>query len=525
MKEGAAAVSVTDMPVTATEYTAPPGDPSFAIVAACARSDIAGALALFEAAGAELFAFAHGYDGLARILDAMPDGQWRHSEALLGALVFHLVKQGRAARAQAHLDDPDLTFERTARFTNFELLVAIHLGLPITPAQLDRWAKAEHRLPLANPLLEGLYFNAMLVILVRLGRITEARAMGRRAIESYRFADHLYLEHFIHLHLADLAILEGHLRDGRRTLATAKRCLAASGRVYGNEAAVIEILDLALDYETGHWEHIPARSADLRAALVSGDSWAEIFAQLGRIAVMSLYYTSGRAAALGELELFHADYTRRHGHVSPALSLVAAQIERLDWRLGGDDAASATHRDDPPTSPVAAVMSADIAAVTDTEETQRPGLAGPRADVQVALVAAARSQGATRRRHVERALRLAVTEGIAAPFVEHRDALAGLGGRLSTARFARGHVQLARIARHVVRIVDQSYWISPRLQAMGISHRQFRVVTALQSGATNKQIARSLGVSEAGVKYHLAKIYRLTGVKRRGELIEENQII
>lgn len=54
----------------------------------------------------------------------------------------------------------------------------------------------------------------------------------------------------------------------------------------------------------------------------------------------------------------------------------------------------------------------------------------------------------------------------------------------------------------------------PRLTA-----RQGEVLDALATGAANKEIARKLSLTEGTVKIHLAAIYRVIGVKSRGEAI------
>ena len=267
----------------------------YKIIAAYSSGELEKGDSLFESAGGELFAFRHGYDKLGRILSAMPQDHWKHSEIALCALVLYLAKYGKAARAQAHMLDHSLSFEKTVRFTISQLLVAIHLGDSIRDVDIERWILLERRLPICEPLTEGLYYNAMLVVLVRTGRLHDARSFGLRSISAYQTAKHTYLEHFIHLHLADLSIMEGHLRRGRRSLATARARLVSWGECYGNEAAIAEIIELALDYETGKFVHISAQSERLRRSLVKGDSWVEIFNQLGRISVMSLYFTAGRA--------------------------------------------------------------------------------------------------------------------------------------------------------------------------------------------------------------------------------------
>lgn len=501
--------------------TKPRTDPcTYAIVQAFEAGEHRAAIAKFSAAGGDLYALYHGYDALGRVLAAMPEGLWRSNEILMGAYTLHLAKHGRAGRAQAHLTDPACTFARTYRFDIYELRLAIHLGDPITDAQLDKWIATERHLPLDEPLQEGLYYNAIMVFLVRHGRLPEARTMGQRAIAAYRSARHTYLEHFIHLHLTDLAIMEGRLRDARRHLGTGAKRLEQSGRTYGNEQEIIEILQLAINFENGIFNHIPAEAPRLRNSLVKSDSWVELFEQLARIAVKSTYFASGRGAALAVLEDFRAGYAERHGGSSEVLAVLEATIARMDGRLGEVGLLTSELGLDRLQSPIARVLLGELQPLASASTSEPPAETGPRGVIVTALRAAAREKGNQRRRLVEQAFWLAARESHSAPFIEHRDVLSGIGTRLSSGRFARGNVQLARMARHVVQTIRRSYWVPPTLHALGVTHRQYNIVSALQSGATNKEIARTLALSEATVKYHLAGLYQRIGVSRRGELLE-----
>jgi len=95
----------------------------------------------------------------------------------------------------------------------------------------------------------------------------------------------------------------------------------------------------------------------------------------------------------------------------------------------------------------------------------------------------------------------------------------GIRTRLPTRQSIRNNKNLLRMTNRVLRLVNESYVLPARLRDLGFNRRQYRVAAALQSGATNKQVARQLGTTEATVKYHLTSLYRLAGVKRRSELV------
>ncbi|HCQ64989.1 MAG TPA: hypothetical protein DIU07_07390, partial [Rhodobacteraceae bacterium] len=205
---------------------------------------------------------------------------WRGDEAVLGELMLHLVKQGQAARAKSYLRAADVRFRKTDLFDFLELLLALPMGEPVSDRNVTAWRRLERSLPVAEPLLLGLDYNAMMAMSVRLGHFIEARVAGQQAISCCREDGHVYLEHFIHILLADLDVIEGRLHR-------AERGLAQAGVSYSNEDALIEVIRSAIAYERGDLEHIRREADGLRTSQLGGDSWSELFFQLARIAVLS----------------------------------------------------------------------------------------------------------------------------------------------------------------------------------------------------------------------------------------------
>jgi two-component system, NarL family, nitrate/nitrite response regulator NarL len=62
------------------------------------------------------------------------------------------------------------------------------------------------------------------------------------------------------------------------------------------------------------------------------------------------------------------------------------------------------------------------------------------------------------------------------------------------------------------------------LSSVGLTKRERAVATLVSDGLSNKMIARKLGVAEGTVKVHVVNIFRKVGVRRRVELIlEQNE--
>ena len=57
-------------------------------------------------------------------------------------------------------------------------------------------------------------------------------------------------------------------------------------------------------------------------------------------------------------------------------------------------------------------------------------------------------------------------------------------------------------------------------EGVSLSPRQLQVLLEVDNGASNKHIARDLGVTEHTVKFHLSKIYRKLSARRRTEALK-----
>jgi len=59
------------------------------------------------------------------------------------------------------------------------------------------------------------------------------------------------------------------------------------------------------------------------------------------------------------------------------------------------------------------------------------------------------------------------------------------------------------------------------IRSLGLSRRECEILALLASGQSNKELARSLGISPNTVKTHVAKIYDKLEVDRRVQAIEK----
>ncbi len=494
------------------------------------------AVALIDTNGGPYFGFIHGYEALNALVAAAPEHALYEQQTLLSCHCFALVKAGRARRANAILQDKSSSFNSAFVREMIELAVFIHTGEPVTEQQLTRWRQMEGLLPVGDPLQDGLYYNCMVIILVRLNLLKQARNVALRSIESYRQARNPSLEFYIHLHLSHISLLEGRLHNARRELRMAEALVQEDEVAHATSATFLEIIESAIAWETGQYVPEVSRLVTLRQALVNGDSWAEIFNEVCRTGALSIYFTAGLQPALAFLSQCQIDFNRRHGEFSEALDIIAAAVELLDGRT--EHALRYVANAPANQSLVGATGSIVLAGMLgklDNDVTAMPPApemaAAPRFAVVGELIRASEAKEerdkARQRRHVQNAMRLAVHEGLIGPFLEHREAVVGVSSYLATGKFARGHIQLGRMAKRIHNIVRSSYLAPTPLSDRGVTAQQLRVLSALRDGASNKQIARKLGLSEAAIKYHIGRLLTQFQADKRGQLIEitENNTI
>lgn len=484
------------------------------------------AVELIEAHGGPFFGFIHGYESLNFLVASTSESALFGDEVLLSCYCFALVKAGRARRATAILEDKRDSFQSPFLWDLMELAVFIHTSDPVTNAQFSRWKKLEGRLPVGDPLYDGLYCNCMAIVLVRLNRLKQARSVALRSLEDFRQARQPGLEFFIYVHLAHIAILEGDIRNARRESRMARAFIRKDDAFHVSGTTFADILDCAIAWETG--APTPDRSGfvALRTRLLTGDSWAEIFVELCRIAALSIYFSDGLAAALGYLDESQIDFHRRHGTFSPGLDVIGASIELLDGRPEHAQRFLMAPPDENTLGATGTMILNGIQGKLDPEPVHAsPSNATTRLSITEELIKARQAKEerdkVRQRRHVQNAMRLAVDDGLVGLFLEFREVVLGVSADLATGKFARGHIQLARMARRIHNLVRDSYSMPAQLTERGITAQQLRVLSALRDGASNKQIARKLGLSEAAIKYHMGSLFNVFEVAKRGQLIEK----
>ena len=478
--------------------------------------------------GGVFYAFQNGYERLRSIIDVLPHEALYKYEAFLGSYCEYQAKHGLARRAKMLTKSHRIQFEKSYRFSLVELLIGIRLGDPLPETQVNEWSELELQMPFSHELSEGIYYNCMMIVFVRLNRIEYAHRFGMRALEIFKRLDNPYLQFYIYQHLSDLSVTEGNLTLARRYSTAAERFLKASGMSFGAEWELIEIVRLSIAFETGNFENIPKRAAEIRQNLISVEINTEIFLQICRIGSMSSYFLNGRKAAIEFLNDCQTDYHICHGDYSINLEVILSNINLLDGQVDqaralldkvgghGDYSSIGTSIIETLRGKLDPLLALDSISRADSNLRREVV-----SELIKASIAKSQRQTTALRRHVERAMRLAVREGLVEVFLEHREVVSRVSAKLAKGSFARGHRKLAKFSKQVDKHVRQSFRIPPILSDLNVTRQQLRVLNELASGATNKEIAQTLGLSEAAIKYHVSNLLKGFEISNRGELVEK----
>lgn len=98
--------------------------------------------------------------------------------------------------------------------------------------------------------------------------------------------------------------------------------------------------------------------------------------------------------------------------------------------------------------------------------------------------------------------------------------LATRARRLGVMAYVPKSLEPAEIARVVERVLTGEYWFPvDGAQETVLTPRQTRILTCVAQGQPNKDIARSLGVSERTIKYHLEEAYLRLAVANRAQAV------
>lgn len=419
-----------------------------------------------------------------------------------------------------------------------ELIFLIYIDGPIEDCE-RRIAEILARAS-AYPLLWAWCENAMIVVHQQRGDLAAARQSVIRAREIYETGGMLgFAEAHLHTHDMLIMLAAGQLRQAGELATAMQRDQRTRRNAEPVVATMTQITLAVIEHERNYRE----RAGDtIRLALEQfgeGEAWFEQYAIAYPVIADVIARRHGRDAAIRMIETADARLKARGMACCAGLLHALASLHRA----GGMSAEAATallrdpalqrsaaregagiswrERDMARRALVAAALraAAPEAACGHARAMIDEGQQGDRIGtlikglVLLARASEAAGDGAEADRAIAEAVRIACTESVTAAFVEEGAAIRPLLLR------ARALMQAAIDQKHAEAILHtldaHPQFRSPDM----LSDREAEIVAHLADGASNKLIARRLGLTDNTVKFHLKKAYAKLGVSSRKEAV------
>ncbi|MCB2127705.1 MAG: helix-turn-helix domain-containing protein [Rhodobacteraceae bacterium] len=513
-----------------------------------AAGDHPAAMALFEREGGPYFIHIHGAEAFDLVLSGFAAPPTVSHPAYIAArciqaakvgetqAALHLLQQefGPAIHQKAVIFDVTSPLPMIIRLVRF--LLFIYEGTPLSEDDIAAAASIGAALPIDAHILRGSYQNVVLEWLTRTRRFAQARQTAVRAIHHYRKADIPLLEFYISLHISFNELMSGTAVAARKAVEDASAARARSGIDSPSDARILNLLFAIIEHEGGQSRRLLNFLDRDLDAFATGEIWPSLADVLLEHGAAVIAARDGLAAARGFLDRMRfmfagSDEFSRWVTIREITLLQAAgRWQEAAEKLEAAGAVAAQQApalaEDPGRFEISLAISqlrhgayhqprmGDLAAIPAALESNPFLTHHERQGLGIVSAWLYRRQGdiSLARRSLAAALESADRTGTYAALWSEAPLLT----ELLDIRRIREHLDMSPDCRRAIRRF-QDFWPEAGRPARiaGLTRREARVLDALREGASNKQIAKTLGLSESTVKFHLINLYRKLGVDSR----------
>ncbi|WP_235527143.1 LuxR C-terminal-related transcriptional regulator [Sphingopyxis sp. 113P3] len=362
-----------------------------------------------------------------------------------------------------------------------------------------------------------------------IANLIDARAHAEKAGSRYNLM-------FLQMHEASINLAQGRLKQARTCVTDARRRWQQEFAHDVGVETVIAALNASIEFESGQLSS--ARNSLRKSAnrMPEAEAWFDIYFAAYEVMIRVNIADHGIGPAIvaveDEARKLRAQGLPRVGDLIVALGLCAAG----EARLHGADVATPAHWTIPRAGATASWQELEVFTIARAyacyfdqniaeawalldeaiSEAEARGLQRSRLRYLLVMFALASAEGETSRANT--ALRAAVVIGTASGM---RQIFREIAGR----RFAPmiralidddtlSEAERGFVARLVNRLQERDSIASGKL-----SRREIEVLRTLEAGGSDKQLARQLGLSEHGVRFHLKNIFKKMGVHDRASAV------
>ena len=513
------------------------------------------ALDLFVGGGGWCFIFYHGAQAFDAALAGFSEDLRQRSEPLAMALAFQALKRGDGPRARrlfadrfgpasrdpARVFGPGAPFSAAVRCFYFVMTLYEE---PIPSDELMQAALATlEQISIEADLPRGNIYNAGLEFFIRENRFAEAEDFAQRALHHYERAGAPLLSFYICVHRTVIQLAMGDLTAARAHCEAARARLARVPFESPGDARILALLEACVLYEGGQADALIGFLLNDVEAFSHGETWPSLLELAVHYGAQALgeYYSTRAALAFVDrwrqrhvrsrtlrqaIELRTIAVLQSANRWDDAQAALGADTMRvtLDRLMGGTvdlgglrdretlHAALAWMRQIAFRAPKTPGLARRLAALRDNlalTPRQRVGV-----EIWLAFVQRMNRDLGHARIAVRSVLEGAAQSGSLAPLADERIFL----NELLAQRQIVGFVETSPQARQTLRkLQDIGFSPAPVAARLGLTRQETRLLLLVCRGATNKDAAKSLRLSEATVKFHLGNAYRKLGCRRRAE--------
>lgn len=534
--------------------SSPMEDPVNRILAAIESGAIAEALDEFDRNGGIFFAYIHGLEAAQRLVNAFPEMIRNVSEQLILADALNAMKAGNIAHTRLLLRthfgsqfdaiDSVSAASLSTDFACCRLVVAVCDEERISDPVLTFIFAALESLPPEAAMQRGMLYNVALDAFFRRRQWGTAEETALRAKYHFQNARAPLPAFYIDLFLALIQLARGDVGAAQARLADARDALQHSTQPTRNDEYLLRTLDYICLYELGD----PQPLADFLLTEMQDDAFGEIWPS---IAWPIIYYGSHAmaarvtlSAALAYVErwrvqqwrssrfettvaLSEVDALQHHGrwHAAEEIFHHIVPAGKGPWEAGAERLCDL---EDNETIEIvlkwcrfrleASAADEALQACLESFLLNQRLMARQRMTLLLWAAAAARARNDWPRllsacgelAEMVRGTRIvaviAEQRHLLARILADRDAMRHLGTSPKISAFLRAHREI----------------VDPQIETereSGLTRQEARILHLLAERASNKVIARRLGLSLATVRFHLKNLYRKLDCAKRDEAV------
>lgn len=544
--------AIAELHAAAARWFGGQNDLEAAVRHAGAAGDFTLAAATIQRAGGVRLFIRVGNAALTDLLDKLPTATLHTTYGLRLARAVVLSKKGRLREARRLVDEVRqasqgaLAAPADSRddIEHIDDLIKIYEDSEVDAETIAGRELEVERVPVSDTWMRGWIYNHLTIQLCRFGDLGRAQRAAHSSLACYREEGPTYAQVFMLIHLALIGVACGRIAIA---LEPAREAEGLIETAHAKDAGLLAIAQVPLAEGLYAQNDLVGARRRLDFAIPTmavGEGWVDIYARALETRIRIALVEEGLGAAIAFLDRGYEIAAARDlwrlrwimdamRHEVMCRTNLLVEADELGRALARDVAEGATPEGRKLTWRELLVGGITLARGALFRNTPAAALAwldavvaqgealGAYHWVISALVLRAIAQGRSEDadggfKSFLRAVAIASPQAVVRPFIDEGRAMSSFV-RQGLRRFGIGSLSAAstEFVAHILSAASSDGRAAPGRTGGLLSEREHEVLGLLNHGLANKEIARSVGLSEATVKFHLKNLYGKLGVNSR----------